>query len=67
MEELRTLLQNILDENLLCAVLSGQRKKEGPVKIKIRPLLQKGQLIFQAALWDGKKEFHINYNKEEMI
>ena len=67
MEELKTLLQDILNENLLWGVLSGQRKKEGPVKIKIRPLLKKGRLIFQAALWDGKKEFHINYEKEEMI
>ena len=45
MEELKTLLQDILNENLLWGVLSGQRKKEGPVKIKIRPLLKKGRLI----------------------
>lgn len=67
MEELRTLLLEFLDETLLYCVLSGQRRKEGPVKIKIRPLLKKGRLVFQAALWDGKKEFHVNYEKEEMI
>ena len=55
MEELRTLLLEFLDETLLYCVLSGQRRKEGPVKIKIRPLLKKGRLVFQAALWDGKK------------
>ena len=61
MEELKQLLENILNEDLLHIVVSGQKQKEAPVKIRIRPLQQKGSLVFQAASWDGKKEYHKNY------
>lgn len=55
MEELRTLLLEFLDETLLYCVLSGQRRKEGPVKIKIRPLLKKGRLVFRQRFGTEKK------------
>lgn len=67
MEKLRALLEDGLTDALLQMVLSGQRTKEAPVKVKVRPLMQKDTLVFQASLWDGKKEFHKNYKKEEMI
>lgn len=67
MEELRQLLAAILNENLLHMVLSGRRTEDAPLKIRIRPLQQKGMLFFQAASWDGKKEFHKNYTGEELI
>lgn len=67
MEELRELLELGLSDELLQIVMSGQRSQEAPVKVKVRPLMQKGSLVFQASLWDGKKEFHKNYEKEEMI
>lgn len=66
MEELRELLETILNDGLIQMVLSGQRSKESPLKVKIRPLMQKGNLVFQASLWDGKKEFHKNYSAEEL-
>lgn len=67
MEELRQLLEISLSDELLQMVLSGQRIKESPLKVKVRPLMYKGSLVFQASLWDGKKEFHKNYEKEELI
>ena len=68
MEELRTLLETCLNEELLHIVISGQRVMKEPIqKIKVRPLQGRGQLTFQAALWDGKKEFHKNYEEKEMI
>ena len=66
MEELKQLLETILNDELLQMVLSGQRSREIPVKVKVRPLLQKGELLFQSALWDGKKEFHKNYGTEDL-
>lgn len=66
MEELRQLLESSLNDELVQMVLSGQRTKEAPVKVKVRPLMHRGSLVFQASLWDGKKEFHKNYEKEEM-
>ena len=62
MEELRTLLETCLNEELLHIVISGQKVMTDAIqKIKVRPLQGRGHLIFQAALWDGKKEFHKNY------
>lgn len=66
MEKLRELLENILNEELYQIVLSGQRKEDSYTKIKIRPLKKKDELIFQAAAWDGKKEFHFNCGREDM-
>ncbi len=68
MEELRTLLETCLNEELLHIVISGQRVMKEPIqKIKVRPLQGRSGLTFQAALWDGKKEFHKNYEEKEMI
>lgn len=68
MEELRTLLETCLNEELLHIVISGQKVMTDAIqKIKVRPLQGRGGLTFQAALWDGKKEFHKNYEKKEMI
>lgn len=66
MEELKQLLDAILNERLLHIIISGQKEKDVPVKVRIRPMQHKGRLVFQAASWDGKKEFHKNYEKEEL-
>lgn len=67
MEELKQLLETILNEDLLQIVISGQKQKEAPQKRKIRPLQHKGMLVFQVSSWDGKKEFHKNHTAQELI
>lgn len=68
MEELYELLADALGESLLHMVISGQRSAAASIKkIKIRPLKLKENVMFQAASWDGKKEFHKNYGKAEAI
>ena len=67
MEELRRLLEELLDARLLGIVLSAPRQKESYLRIRIRALDCRGALRFQAAFWDGKKEFHKNYEKEALI
>lgn len=67
MEELRRLLEELLDARLLGIVLSAPRQKESYRRIRIRVLDCRGALRFQAAFWDGKKEFHKNYEKEALI
>ena len=67
MEELKTLLESVMNEDLLHIVVSAPRSKEAMQKIKIRPVRQKAGLRFQAALWDGKKEFHRNYEPQEIV
>lgn len=67
MEELKILLESVMNEELLKIVVSGPRTRETIQKIRIRPVGQKQALLFQAALWDGKKEFHKNYPAQDMV
>ena len=67
MEKLQEILYSCLNESLVHIVISGARQKEGVQKIKIRPIKQRGKLLFQASEQRGKQEFHKNYGKEELI
>lgn len=67
MEEFIELLEQILNEKLLQIVFSGAKNPAAVVKIRVRPLMVRQSLVFQAAFWDGKKEKHINFQKEELI
>ena len=67
MEELMNLLVRTCDETLIRMTISGKRRKEVPDKVKIRPVQLKGELYFQTSISDGKKEFHKNYQKEELL
>ena len=67
MEEYRKLLEEILNRDLLWMVFSGPKQPQAAVKVRVRPLAVKGDLRYQAAFWDGKKETHINYKKEDLI
>ena len=67
MEEYRKLLEEILNRDLLWMVFSGTKRPQAAVKVRVRPLAVKGDLRYQAAFWDGKKETHINYEKEDLI
>lgn len=66
MEKLKEILDSCLDEKLIQLVLSGARDKKGASKVKVRPIRQRGRLIFQASEQRGKQEFHKNYEKEEL-
>ena len=67
MDELRQVLTEHLGETLIRIVISGARNKEGAVRIKIRPILQRDRLLYQAAQQREKQEFHKNYEKEALI
>ena len=60
MNELRQLLQENLNIELLSAVLSNPRKKDGPAKIKVRPLMKADRLFFQLELFQNHQAFHKN-------
>lgn len=66
MEELRKLLQQILNKELTQAILSNSRDAERGSKVKIRPVLIKGELLFQETLYRGTQVFHENYKEEAM-
>lgn len=66
MDELKTLLQNMLNEELKQIILSDAKDREQAFKVKIRPVRIKGELLFQETLYRGTQVFHHNYEKEEM-
>lgn len=64
MNELAKLLSDILDENFIRAVISGPRKKEGIVKVKVRPVEKRGKLHFQFEAFTKTQAFHENVDAE---
>ena len=66
MEQLKTTLENYLDEKLVQIILSNPRTKDGSKKIQIRPMLIKGQLIFQASEYKNNQVFHHNLTREDV-
>lgn len=67
MEELKDRLEEILSEKLYQIILSNPRNREGVFKIKVRPVLVKGELCFQKTCWEGTKVFHENGTKKDML
>lgn len=66
MEEFRILLGKILNEELIQIVLSNARDIEKGSKVKIRPVMLKGELFFQETLYRGTQVFHENFKVDEM-
>lgn len=67
MDELRVLLQQILNEELTQIILSNTRNAETASKVKIRPIYLKERLVFQETLYRGTQVFHENFTKEQIM
>ena len=65
MEEIKKLLDRVLNIDFIRAVISNPRDKEGIIKVKVRPLEKKGNLLFQFEAFTAKQAFHRNLAKEE--
>ena len=61
----------VISENLnidfINMVISNPPKNSDIIKVKVRPVLLKGNLLFQASEYCGKQIFHTNYTKEEFL
>lgn len=66
MDELGRLLEEILNMDLQQIVLSNTRDAAQGTKVKVRPVLLKGELFFQETLYKGTQVFHENLKKERM-
>lgn len=66
MEELKILLQEILNKDLQQIILSNSRHSEQVQKAKIRPVLIRGELVFQETAYRGTQVFHENFTAEQM-
>ena len=66
MEKLEKVLEELMNEDLLQIILSNPRDAKVAQKAKIRPVLIKGELLFQETVYRGTQVFHNNYEKEAM-
>ena len=66
MEELKILLQKILNKDLLQIILSNSRHPEQIQKVKIRPVLIREELLFQETAYRGTQVFHENFTAEQL-
>lgn len=65
MEEISSLLREVLNIDFVRAVISNPVKKEGIIKVKIRPVETKGSLHFQIESFTKTQAFHENLSGEE--
>ena len=64
--ELRELLDKCINKNLIDITISGQKIKneDEPARVKVRPVMIKDELKYQASEYVGKKVLHINYSED---
>lgn len=67
MERLKGLLAQSLTEGLYQIVISSPRKKGELQKIKIRPIMIKGELCYQESRFAGTKVLHENKSAGQLI
>ena len=58
MDKLKELLDKYINEGLKKIVISNARRKDGASKLQVRPILVKGELVYQITRTEGQKELH---------
>lgn len=67
MKECRNVFQETLNKALIQIVLSNTRDAGRAVKVKVRPVLIRGELFFQETLYRGTQVFHSNFLANELL
>ena len=67
MMKIEELLNTYINEQLHRVILSNAQNENGPSKVKIRPVMMKGNLMYQSTETHGPKEIHKNYEKAEIV
>lgn len=67
MKELVEFLEEFISERLIRMIISGARNTGEVSKVRIRPVLLKGEIKYQCSETHGTKELHKNYDKRELI
>lgn len=65
--QMEELLEDTLGGELYQIVMSNPRNREKIGKVKIRPVMLKGSLLFQETAYVGDQVFHRNFQKEEAV
>lgn len=66
-QSIRDVFEDILDIDLIDVIISNTTDASVASKIKIRPVMLKNELVFQASEYRGTQVFHVNYKKEELL
>ena len=65
--EIINILNQWIDEDLNQIILSNTKDAQLASKVKIRPVLLKGELLFQQTIYQGTKVLHSNFSKDDMV
>ena len=66
MKECGNIFRQVLNRELIQVTLSNTRDADRAVKVKVRPVLIKGDLFFQETLYRGTQVFHANFGAMEL-
>ena len=65
--EINNILEEWIDEDLHQIILSNSRDPERASKVKIRPVLVKGEVLYQQTIYQGTKVLHSNFEKKGIV
>lgn len=66
-QNIKEVFEEILDTDLIDIIISNSTDTQTISKVKIRPILLKNELVFQASEYRGTQVFHINYQREDLL
>lgn len=66
-QQVEELLRDTVGEELYQIVISNPRNREKIGKVKIRPVMLKGNLLFQETAYVGDQVFHGNFEKDGIM
>ncbi len=67
MDTIRKTITELMDENLIQAILSNAKNPDKASKVKLRPVRLKDELFIQETLYVGTKVLHSNLTIEEAV
>ena len=67
MKEIRELCEEYIGKELYQIIISNPQKTSEISKVKVRPVMLKGPIVFQVTEYKGAQVFHENYEKSQLI
>lgn len=67
MVEIRELCEECIGKDLYQIIISNPQKNSDISKVKIRPIMLKGSIVFQVTEYKGAQVFHENYEKQQLV
>lgn len=66
-ENIKNTFERVLTIDLIQVIISNSSDKEACHKVKIKPILVKGNMVYQVSEFRGQKVLHKNLSKEEVL